>query len=306
MNFKKKHIRKFLSAILSAVSISSIAYAAPATEKIPLGQDVSSRFVGTVHRNDLILSEDVYKVPQANIISFEAGSHSGWHVHGGMTVIGVSGTGIYQEYGKAPILIRQGDVVQIPAGTSHWHGSTKDSSFRQIVIYDKDWKAPENLSAHTGPLTDDEYNHIEPVEAADTTSRPRQGIKTMFNYPDKPFTSPNFTSSVYVSKVVTKQNAANSPEWTYVVFPNGAYNRWHSHKTGQILLATDGLGYHQIKGEKPQLLHPGDVVYCPPGVIHWHGAAPGSDFAHISVNPQDNHDVTWYDFPYSEYSQLNK
>ncbi len=93
---------------------------------------------------------------------------------------------------------------------------------------------------------------------------------------------------------------------TYVVFPKGIYNRWHSHKTGQILLATDGLGYHQIKGEKPQLLHPGDVVYCPPEVVHWHGAAPDSEFSHIAISPQDNHDVTWYDFPYSEYSQLNK
>ena len=297
-------MKKLLSALLAAITISSAAYAAPASEEIPLGQDVSSRFAGTVYRNDLIQSEDIYKLPQANIITFEANSHSDWHVHGGMTIIGVSGTGIYQEQGKPAVLIRQGDVVQIPTGTSHWHGSTKDSAFRQIVIYDKDWQAPADLSAHTGPVSDEEYDSVRPVEAADTHNRPGSNLNTMFNYPDTPFASPNFTGQVYISKVITSPNAANSPEWTYVVFPQGVYNRWHSHKTGQVMLATDGLGYHQIIGEKPQLLHPGDVVYCPPGMIHWHGAAPNSDFAHIAISPQDNHDVTWYGFPDSEYDTL--
>lgn len=51
-------------------------------------------------------------------------------------------------------------------------------------------------------------------------------------------------------------------------------------------------------------MHPGDVVYCPPGVIHWHGAAPGSHFAHIAISPEDNHDVTWYFFPRKEYEQI--
>lgn len=51
-------------------------------------------------------------------------------------------------------------------------------------------------------------------------------------------------------------------------------------------------------------MHPGDVVYCPPGVIHWHGAAPGSHFAHIAISPEDNYDVTWYFFPKLEYEKL--
>lgn len=27
----------------------------------------------------------------------------------------------------------------------------------------------------------------------------------------------------------------------------------------------------------------GDVVWAPAGEVHWHGAAPGSTFSHISV-----------------------
>nr|WP_298762255.1 cupin domain-containing protein [uncultured Megasphaera sp.] len=84
----------------------------------------------------------------------------------------------------------------------------------------------------------------------------------------------------------------------------GTYNRWHSHKRGQILIATDGIGYTQTLGGAVQVMHPGDVVYCPPGVIHWHGAAPGSHFAHIAISPEDNHDVTWYFFPKLEYEKL--
>lgn len=40
------------------------------------------------------------------------------------------------------------------------------------------------------------------------------------------------------------------------------------------------------KGGAIRELHPGDVVKIAPGVIHWHGAAPGSGFTHIAVGTQ--------------------
>lgn len=81
----------------------------------------------------------MYNIPQTNVITCEPGSYSGWHTHGAMTVIGVAGVGIYQEWGKDAVLIRPGDVVHIPAGVSHFHGATENSRFQQIVIYDRDW-----------------------------------------------------------------------------------------------------------------------------------------------------------------------
>ncbi|MBR2214650.1 MAG: hypothetical protein IJ849_02690 [Selenomonadaceae bacterium] len=36
--------------------------------------------------------------------------------------------------------------------------------------------------------------------------------------------------------------------------------------------------------------------FCLPGETHWHGAAPGSSFAHIAVSPFGKHVVEWYDF----------
>ncbi len=260
----------------------------------PLGANISDRFVGTVHRNDLINAEDIHKLPQSNVITFEPGSYSGWHVHGAMTVIGVAGTGIYQEWGKPAVLINPGDVVNIPAGVSHFHGATKNSRFQQIVIYDKNWKAPEGLAPHVGSVTDEEYDGIKFTDAEKNS---RTDTEFIFSYSSTPFDSPNFNKPVYLSKILGKENAANSPEWIYVVFPQGTYNRWHSHKTGQLLIATDGIGYHQVKGGKLEILYPGDVVFCQPGVVHWHGSTADSKFAHIAISPQDNHDVTWYDFP---------
>ena len=69
-----------------------------------------------------------------------------------------------------------------------------------------------------------------------------------------------------------------------VTFEPGCRNNWHiHHKGGQILLCTAGRGYYQEWGKEAQELHPGDVVYIPPEVKHWHGAAKDSWFAHLAV-----------------------
>ena len=31
------------------------------------------------------------------------------------------------------------------------------------------------------------------------------------------------------------------------------------------------------------MIRPGDVVWCPPGEKHWHGAAPGTAMTHIAI-----------------------
>lgn len=71
-----------------------------------------------------------------------------------------------------------------------------------------------------------------------------------------------------------------------VTFEPGCRNNWHIHhaKTGggQILLCTDGRGWYQEWGEEARELTPGTVVFIPPGVKHWHGAAKDSWMAHIA------------------------
>ena len=60
------------------------------------------------------------------------------------------------------------------------------------------------------------------------------------------------------------------------------------------MLGTGGVGYYQEEGKPVQVIRAGDVVECPEGVRHWHGAAPGSRFAHIAANTNSERaGLTW-------------
>ena len=117
-----------------------------------------------------------------------------------------------------------------------------------------------------------------------------------------------FNGTTYLSSLVNTDEVYNSPGMLYVVFEPGVINKWHSHAGGQILIATDGIGYHQIEGQPVEVLRPGDVAKCPPGVKHWHGAATGGWFAHIAVgtNPE-RQGLEVFDFiTEAEYNALPK
>ena len=79
-----------------------------------------------------------------------------------------------------------------------------------------------------------------------------------------------------------------------VYFEPGARSNWHIHPAGQILLITDGEGYHQLEGQPRQRLKRGDVVKCPPNVRHWHGAAPETGMQQLYLLPNaENGIVEW-------------
>lgn len=92
-----------------------------------------------------------------------------------------------------------------------------------------------------------------------------------------------FTGTAWVQLLVPNDPALNC-QIGNVVFEPRARNNWHTHPGGQILLATEGIGYYQEKGKPIQLLCKGDVVNIPPDIEHWHGAAPDSEFTHIAIN----------------------
>lgn len=70
-----------------------------------------------------------------------------------------------------------------------------------------------------------------------------------------------------------------------VYFEPGARSNWHSHPAGQILIITDGVGYHQIEGQPIEVIKKGDVVKCPPNVRHWHGASPTVGLLQLYIVP---------------------
>nr|WP_243397885.1 cupin domain-containing protein [Herbaspirillum robiniae] len=79
-----------------------------------------------------------------------------------------------------------------------------------------------------------------------------------------------------------------------VTFEPGARSAWHTHPAGQQLVVMSGVGLTQEWGKPVQEIHPGDVIWCPPGVKHWHGATGTTAMTHLAVTAMvDGKNVTW-------------
>lgn len=79
-----------------------------------------------------------------------------------------------------------------------------------------------------------------------------------------------------------------------VTFEPGARTAWHTHPLGQTLIVTAGAGRVQKWGEVVQEIRAGDGVWIPPGVKHWHGAAPTTGMSHVAIAESlDGSAVTW-------------
>ena len=272
----------------------------------PIGEKIENpAFTGGAYLKNLIALDSVFNFPQTNVVTFEPGAHSSWHRHGGMVVLVTGGVGLYQEEGKPAQILRKGDVLQIPADVRHWHGATKDNWFSQVVIYDMTWRPDTTKADVNNTLSDEYYANVKMEEYG----HPTKNDSLMFAAPDTTMTLPTFNGPIRLANTVAESNAAGAPGLHYVVFEPGVINAWHTHPGGQILIATDGIGYHQIEGQPVEVLHPGDVVMCPPNVKHWHGASANSRFAHLAVgtNP-DKPAVVWTDEMLSkeEYDKLPK
>lgn len=103
----------------------------------------------------------------------------------------------------------------------------------------------------------------------------------------------NFTGAVTVTSPFKGSGEARLGGAT-VTFQPGARSNWHSHPLGQLLIVTDGEGLVQAQGQPVRRLKPGDVVWTPPGVKHWHGATPARAMTHVAVAEALNgKSVTW-------------
>lgn len=105
--------------------------------------------------------------------------------------------------------------------------------------------------------------------------------------------SDNFIGMVWLNRLVTADEE-NPIYIGNVTFAAGARTNWHSHPTGQILLALAGTGYYQEKGSAKQILQKGDVIKCPPNAMHWHGATEDSEFTHTAISSRGEKPVKWF------------
>jgi quercetin dioxygenase-like cupin family protein len=79
-----------------------------------------------------------------------------------------------------------------------------------------------------------------------------------------------------------------------VTFEPGARTAWHTHPLGQHLIITSGFGWVQREGGPIEEVWPGDVVWFPPGLKHWHGATPTTAMTHFAIQEALNgKNVEW-------------
>lgn len=104
-----------------------------------------------------------------------------------------------------------------------------------------------------------------------------------------------FTGNAWNTGLVSSDTVYNTLVGN-VYFEPGARSNWHTHPAGQILIITDGVGYHQIKGQPRETIRKGDVVKCPPNVMHWHGASHESGMQQMYILPNTEKGIVqWMD-----------
>ena len=109
----------------------------------------------------------------------------------------------------------------------------------------------------------------------------------------------NFTGTARV-ETLFETTATTRAYGASVAFEAGARTAWHTHARGQVLIVTAGIGRVQRWGGPVEEIRTGDVVRIPPGVKHWHGAAPTSAMTHIGIVEQGGARTTEWLEPVSD------
>jgi quercetin dioxygenase-like cupin family protein len=109
----------------------------------------------------------------------------------------------------------------------------------------------------------------------------------------------NFTGKAYNFGLVPSDSTYNTLVGN-VFSEAGARSDWHMHPAGQILIITDGEGYHQIEGQPRHTMKKGDVVKCPPNVRHWHGATERSSLSQMYIIPNTEKGIVEWQEPVND------
>jgi quercetin dioxygenase-like cupin family protein len=130
------------------------------------------------------------------------------------------------------------------------------------------------------------------AEASEGSSSAQQ-ITRAGSQPSAAGPAANFTGRVRVDMIWPADDGINA-SGALVTFEPGARSAWHTHPAGQRLVAVSGMGLTQEWGKPVQEIRPGDVVWCPPGIKHWHGASPKTATTHLAVTgTADGKNVEW-------------
>jgi quercetin dioxygenase-like cupin family protein len=118
-------------------------------------------------------------------------------------------------------------------------------------------------------------------------------IKRIGSEPSRKAPAEYFTGTVRIDPLFQAPEPARASAGS-VTFEPGARTAWHTHPLGQTLIIVSGFGWVQREGGLIEEVRPGDVVWFPPGLKHWHGASPTTAMTHIAIQEMLNgKNVDW-------------
>jgi quercetin dioxygenase-like cupin family protein len=135
-------------------------------------------------------------------------------------------------------------------------------------------------------------------QASAMPGRTTQGMPTMEitrngSQPSSEGPADYFTGAVRIDPLSQAPDPARA-RGASVTFEPGARTAWHTHPLGQTLIVTSGRGWVQAWGGPVEEVHPGDVIWFPPGEKHWHGATPTTAMTQVAIQEAlDGKVVDW-------------
>ncbi|MBO6946748.1 MAG: cupin domain-containing protein [Rhodospirillales bacterium] len=131
-----------------------------------------------------------------------------------------------------------------------------------------------------GAASADDHSHGQKIT--------KLGSQASIKGPEKFFTGDARIDPLFPANETARYSGA------YVTFEPGARSAWHLHPGGQHIIVTSGVGRTGTADGKIEEIKAGDVIWCPPGVKHWHGAAPDIAMTHLVVTGySDGENVVW-------------
>ena len=95
----------------------------------------NTHYIGEAWLNRIIHDDQElgYNITKA---TFKANSTLDWHKHASAQVLLiVDGEAYYQEKGKEPVILKEGDVIKCEKDIEHWHASTKSNDVTYLALY---------------------------------------------------------------------------------------------------------------------------------------------------------------------------
>ena len=115
----------------------------------------NTHYIGEAWLNAIIHDDGElgYNITKA---TFRANSTLDWHKHSSPQVLLiVDGEAYYQERGKEPVILKEGDVIKCEKNTEHWHSSTKYKDVTYLAFY-----GGEQPTVWTEVLTQEYYDRV--------------------------------------------------------------------------------------------------------------------------------------------------